>query len=94
MQDAAKLDTHPSPYAVDVPSVEIVRGSGFGLHAHDACVEFVERRARRNVPFKLFIESQLIIVHLRGLEQATDLHRTLSLFFFGLGSGCFALLGK
>jgi hypothetical protein len=54
----------------------------------------VERCARGDVRVQFNVQSQLIIIHLRWLEETTDLHRPLAFLLLRLGRRLLALFCK
>lgn len=50
--------------------------------------------ARCNVRIQLDVKSQLIVVHLGGLQETANLHRTLALLLLGRVGRLLPLLGK
>lgn len=54
----------------------------------------IEWRARCGMRIEVFLQSQLVVVHLGGLQQTANLHRTLSFVLFGLGGLLLTFLGK
>jgi hypothetical protein len=51
-------------------------------------------RARSCYGTQIFIQSQLIIVHLRRLEQTANLHGSIALLLLSLDRRLLTLLGK
>jgi len=87
----ARSDFHPllrSTPASQVPSNELFGPLWVGARRRN----HVERRARCDVDGWIFVQSQLIIVHLRRLQESADLHGPLPLVFLRLGRSQLALL--
>jgi hypothetical protein len=54
----------------------------------------IVRRACGNVSVQLNVQSQLVIVHLRRLQETADLHSPLTLLLLGFGRCLLALFCK
>jgi hypothetical protein len=79
---------------IEVPSVKVTRAPAVGHLLCCGVVLEIVRCACGNVSVQLNVESQLVIVHLRGLQETANLHSPLTLLFLGLGRCLLALLCK
>jgi hypothetical protein len=84
--------------AVDLPSVKLIRllrvdKLCFQPTANVRCCA-IPRRACCDARVQVLVQSQLIVLHLRRLQQTANLHGTLTLFKFCLGGGLLTLLRK
>jgi hypothetical protein len=70
--------------SVGIPPIKLARRFGLAIYICRVCARSIEGRACRDIRVEVFVKSQLVIVHLRRLQQTANLHGTLSLFFLHL----------
>lgn len=82
---------HPSK-AVDVPSIEVIRKLALGSLVW--CSLSIVGCTRGYISTQLNVKSQLVILHLRRLQQSTNLHSAFTLLFFSSLGCLLALFGE
>jgi hypothetical protein len=82
--NAAQPSSVSNSETINVPAVKLDRASAVGWLVLGSAVLKIERRARGDIRVQFNIESQLVIVHLRWLQQTTDLQSPLTLLLLCL----------